>query len=105
MPAALAGPLERIRSALSTISLGQKVVIGLLGLGLVLGGFFFYRWVTDPTYAPLFSNLAPTDAAAIVDELNPAGGYYELAGGGGAIMRSEERRVGREGRSRGAPSH
>jgi flagellar M-ring protein FliF len=86
MPAALAGPLERIRSALSTISLGQKVVIGLLGLGLVLGGFFFYRWITAPTYAPLFSNLASTDASAIVDELNAAGVSYELADGGGTIM-------------------
>jgi flagellar M-ring protein FliF len=86
MPAALAGPLERIRSALSTISLGQKVVIGLLGLGLVLGGFFFYRWITAPTYAPLFSNLASTDASAIVDELNAAGVSYELSDGGGTIM-------------------
>ena len=86
MPAALAGPLERIRSALSTISLGQKVVIGLLAAGLVLGGFFFYRWITAPTYAPLFSNLASTDASAIVDELNAAGVAYELADGGGTIM-------------------
>ncbi len=36
MPAALAGPLERIRSAFSTVSLGQKVVIGLLAAGLLL---------------------------------------------------------------------
>ncbi len=86
MPAARAGPLERIRSALSTISLGQKVVIGLLGLGLVLGGFVFYRWITAPTYAPLFSNLASTDASAIVDELTAAGVSYELADGGGTIM-------------------
>jgi flagellar M-ring protein FliF len=86
MPAALAGPLERIRSALSTISLGQKVVIGLLAAGLVLGGFFFYRWITAPTYAPLFSNLASTDASAIVDELNAAGVSYELADGGGTIL-------------------
>jgi flagellar M-ring protein FliF len=86
MPAALAGPLGRLRSALSTISLGQKVVIGLLVVGLLLGGFFFYRWITAPTYAPLFSNLASTDASAIVDELNAAGVAYELADGGGTIM-------------------
>ncbi|MFW3170463.1 flagellar basal-body MS-ring/collar protein FliF [Geodermatophilus sp. CPCC 206100] len=86
MPAALAGPLERIRSTLSTISLGQKVVIGLLAVGLLLGGFFFVRWSTAPTLAPLFSNLASTDASAIVDELNAAGVAYELADGGGTIM-------------------
>ncbi|NEK57832.1 flagellar M-ring protein FliF [Geodermatophilus sabuli] len=86
MPAALAGPLERIRSTLSTISLGQKVVIGLLAVGLLLGGFFFVRWSTAPTMAPLFSNLASSDASAIVDELNAAGVAYELADGGGTIM-------------------
>src|SRR3954467_1134925 len=86
MPAALAGPLARIRSVLSTISLGQKVVIGLLAVGLLLGGFFFYNWITAPTYSPLFSNLASTDASAIVDELNAEGVTYELADGGATIM-------------------
>ena len=73
MPPCLAGPLARPRSVLSTISLGQKVVIGLLALGLLLGGFFFFRWITAPTYAPLFSNLASADASAIVDELERRG--------------------------------
>ena len=86
MPAALAGPLARIRSVLSTISLGQKVVIGLLAVGLLLGGFFFYSWITAPTYSPLFSNLASTDASAIVDELNAEGVSYDLADGGSTIM-------------------
>jgi flagellar M-ring protein FliF len=86
MPAALAGPLARIRSVLSTISLGQKVVIGLLAVGLILGGFFFYNWITAPTYSPLFSNLASTDASAIVDELNAEGVSYQLTDGGSTIM-------------------
>ncbi|MGY1815462.1 flagellar basal-body MS-ring/collar protein FliF [Blastococcus sp. SYSU D00820] len=86
MPAVLAGPLERLRSALSTISLGQKVVIGLLVVGLGLGGFYFYSWITAPTMAPLFSNLSSSDASAIVDELNAAGTTYELADGGQTIM-------------------
>ena len=86
MPAALAGPLARIRSVLSTISLGQKVVIGLLAVGLILGGFFFYTWITAPTLSPLFSNLASTDASAIVDELNAEGVSYQLADGGSTIM-------------------
>src|SRR5829696_4847502 len=82
MKSALAGTLERARSTFATISLGQKVVIGLL----LLGGFFFFRWITAPTQAPLFSNLASADASAIVDELNAAGVAYELADGGQTIM-------------------
>jgi flagellar M-ring protein FliF len=86
MKSALAGTVERARATLSTISLGQKVVIGLLAAGLLLGGFFFYSWITTPTQAPLFSNLASTDASAIVEELNAEGVTYELTDGGTTIM-------------------
>ncbi|OMQ16447.1 flagellar M-ring protein FliF [Modestobacter sp. VKM Ac-2676] len=91
MPAALAGPLERVRSMLSTISLGQKIVIGLLLAGLVLGGFVFTRWVTASTLSPLFSNLSSTDASAIVEELNAQGVAYELADGNGTIMVAQDK--------------
>ena len=86
MKSALAGTLERARSTFATISLGQKVVIGLLLVGLLLGGFFFFRWITAPTQAPLFSNLASSDASAIVDQLNAGGVAYSLADGGQTIM-------------------
>ncbi len=86
MKSALAGTLERTRSTFATISLGQKIVIGLLAAGLLLGAFYFYSWITAPTQSPLFSNLAATDAAAIVDELDAAGITYELADGGTTIM-------------------
>ncbi|WP_409332262.1 flagellar basal-body MS-ring/collar protein FliF [Trujillonella humicola] len=91
MPAALAGPLGRLRSALETISLGQKVVIGLLVAALGLGGFFFVKWITTPTMAPLFSNLAASDASAIVEELNAGGVSYDLADGGGTILVPKEK--------------
>jgi flagellar M-ring protein FliF len=86
MPAALAGPLKRVQTLLSTISLGQKIVIGLLLAGLVLGGFVFTRWITAPTMTPLFANLTSADASAIVEELNAEGVSYSLADGGQTIM-------------------
>jgi len=86
MPAALVGPLNRAKTLLATISLGQKIVIGLLLAGLVLGGFMFTRWITAPTMSPLYSNLASADASAIVEELNAEGVAYSLADGGGTIM-------------------
>ncbi|WP_369131852.1 flagellar basal-body MS-ring/collar protein FliF [Modestobacter sp. I12A-02662] len=90
MPAALAGPLDRVRSLWSTINVGQKIVIGLLVVGLALGGIFFYRWITAPTLSPLFSNLSSADASAIVEQLDAEGASYELADGGQTIMVSHE---------------
>lgn len=91
MPPFLARLWERAQSALSGISLGQRIVAILLVAGLALGGVFFTRWVSQPTYAPLFSNLASTDASAIVDELNAEGVKYELADGGGTVMVPKDR--------------
>lgn len=90
MPAALAGPLNRVKTLLSTISLGQKIVIGLLLAGLLLGGFMFTRWITAPTMTPLFSNLASADASSIVEELNAEGVSYSLADGGQTIMVAQD---------------
>src|SRR4051795_1715213 len=90
MPAAIVGPMNRVKTLLSTISLGQKIVIGLLLAGLVLGGFVFTRWITAPTMAPLFSNLASADASAIVEELNAEGVSYELADGGQTVMVAQD---------------
>ena len=94
MPAALAGPLNRAKSLLSTISVGQKIVIGLLVAGLLLGGFVFTRWITAPTMSPLFSNLASTDASAIVDELTAEGVAYQLTDGGQTIMVAQDQVYG-----------
>jgi flagellar M-ring protein FliF len=83
---AFAGPMDRARSVLSTISVGQKVVIGLLAAGLVLGGIIFTQWITAPTYSPLFTNLSATDAGAIKEELDAEGVDSTIEDGGQTIM-------------------
>jgi flagellar M-ring protein FliF len=50
----------------------------------------FTRWITAPTLTPLFSNLASSDASAIVEELNAEGVAYELADGGQTVMVAQD---------------
>ena len=40
------------------------------GLALILGSVFLMKWHSSPQYGPLYTNLAPSDASAIVDKLN-----------------------------------
>ncbi len=90
MPAALAGQLDRVRTTLATMTSQQKLLAGVLVLGLALGSFFFVRWVTTPTYEPLFSNLSSTDAAAITEELTAEGVAYQLQGADTILVPKEQ---------------
>lgn len=82
----LLGAARRAGRTFGDFTLGQKVVTVLAVLGLALGALLFNRWASTPTYAPLFSNLAATDASAIVDKLNSAGTPYKLTDGGATIL-------------------
>ena len=65
---------------------GQKAVTVAAALAIIVGGYMFSTWASKPSYAPLFTNLASSDASAIVDKLNSAHKPYKLADGGTAIL-------------------
>lgn len=77
---------ERTAGVLDGFTTGQKTTTVLAVLALVVAGAYFMRWAAAPTMAPLFSNLAPADAAAITGELDGMGATYELADGGRTIL-------------------
>jgi flagellar M-ring protein FliF len=78
--------LARLQGSFGSFTAGQKVVAVIGTIALALGGFMVFRWAAAPTYTPLFSNLAPADASAIVDQLTATGVPYEIGAGGGTIM-------------------
>jgi flagellar M-ring protein FliF len=78
--------MGRYQTTFRQFTAGQKVVAVIGTAALLLGGFMVFRWASAPTYAPLFSNLAPADASAVVNELDTQGVQYELADGGATIM-------------------
>ncbi len=78
--------LERARAVFADFTAGQKTVTALLVVGLVVGAYLFNGWASTPTYSPLFSNLAASDASAITDKLTAAKEPYRLADGGSTIL-------------------
>ncbi len=67
-------------------SAGQKIVTVATLLAIVVGGYLFSKWTSQVTYAPLYTNLAASDASAIVDKLNSAKEPYQLSQGGTEIL-------------------
>ena len=78
--------LTNLRATFTSFTLGQQVVSVIGTAAILLAAFLVFRWVSTPDYAPLYSNLAASDASAIVDELNAQGTPYELANGGSTVM-------------------
>ncbi|HEX2903043.1 MAG TPA: flagellar basal-body MS-ring/collar protein FliF [Jatrophihabitans sp.] len=65
---------------------GQKAVTVAAVVALIIGGFWFSSWAAKPSYAPLFTNLSPTDASGIIDKLNANKVPYQLAANGTEIL-------------------
>jgi flagellar M-ring protein FliF len=78
--------LQRFWRGFLAFTPGQKVVTVAVGLALVVGGFTFSSWASKPSYAPLFTNLAPADASGIIDKLNATKTPYKLAANGTSIL-------------------
>ena len=82
----MSGPLGRARGLLAGFTNGQRGVIVVVVLALVLGAFGLSRWAAQPTWTPLFSNVSDTDANAIVEQLRAKGVEYQLTAGGRTIL-------------------
>src|SRR4051794_41319079 len=65
---------------------GQRAVLAVAVVGIVLVAVLLTRFAAQPTWSPLFSNLSATDASAVVDQLKSQGAQYQLTNGGGTVL-------------------
>lgn len=77
---------QRLWTEFRKFTPGQKLVTVAALAALVVGGYFMLTWKATPSYAPLYTNLAPSDASAIIDKLNSSGTSYQLGAGGTEIL-------------------
>lgn len=80
------GAFTRLQRTFAAFTAGQKVVAVLGIAALLVAGVMTFRWAATPSYAPLFNELAPADASAVVEQLEADGTPYELADGGATVM-------------------
>jgi flagellar M-ring protein FliF len=77
---------NRAKELFAGFTPGQRTVLGIAVLAVVLGGWLFTKWAATPQYAPLYSNLDPSDASEITEELTARGVPYQLGANGTAVM-------------------
>src|SRR5579875_794223 len=65
---------------------GQKAVTIAAVAAVVIGAIAFLSLSGKPTYAPLFTNLQPSDAAAVTAKLQSDNVPFQLADGGSTVM-------------------
>jgi len=82
----LAKVRESAKRFASGFTPGQKAVT-IAAVGAVLVGAFIFMSVSSkPTYAPLFTNLQPSDAANITAKLTSSNVPFQLTDGGATVM-------------------
>jgi flagellar M-ring protein FliF len=77
---------DRSKEIVAGFSSGQKTVVVVAVLAVVVGGYLFMSWASQPSYVPLFSNLSSSDAAAITQKLAANKVPYELSEGGQQVL-------------------
>ena len=86
MPPFVSNLAGRFTGVANGFTMAQKT-LAIIGVAvLVLGGVALTTWLTKPSYAPLFSALAPADASAIVTQLKTDNIPYQLVNGGSTIL-------------------
>lgn len=86
MPQQITTAFAKMIAAIREFTVAQRT-LALIGLAIVtVAAIALGTWLSKPQMQPLYTDLAPADASAIVDQLNSAGVTYELANGGGTIM-------------------
>ena len=56
---------RRAAAVWSGFTSGQKTMLGLAIVGVVVGGYLFTQWAAQPTWTPLYGNLSASDASAV----------------------------------------
>jgi flagellar M-ring protein FliF len=82
----MTGAVDRSRTMFRGFTPGQRAMLVVAAIGLVLGAVVLSRFAAQPTWTPLFSNLSASDAGAVVDQLKSQGVQYQLSNGGGTIL-------------------
>ena len=75
-----------MKTLIANLSLTQRITIAIVALAAVGGIYALVHYQKEADFKPLFTGVAPEDAAAIVQKLREGGIDYRLPEGGGSVL-------------------
>ncbi len=75
-----------MKKLIANLSLTQRITIAVVALAAVIGIYALVHYQKEGDFKPLFTGVAPEDAAAIVQKLRESGVEYRLPEGGGSVL-------------------
>ena len=78
--------MDQITGLITGLSLKQRISIIVAALAVAAGMYIFVRVKHEDDFRPLYTSMAPEDAAGVVQKLRETGVEYRLAENGGAVM-------------------
>ena len=82
---------ERVSDKWSSLTTAKRSAAVVIGLAVIFAATLLFRGVGQVQYAPLFTQLNPSDASAVVEKLKEAGVTYKLGDQGGSVLVPEQR--------------
>src|SRR5579863_7735741 len=78
--------MDQIKRLLDSLTLKQKVWMGVVALASILMVYSLVHWQEERDYKPLYTDLAADDAGAVLAKVREAGVPYRLAEGGTTVL-------------------
>jgi len=78
--------MDQIKKLVQSLSALQRAMIVAAAAAVVAGLMAFSHWRRESDFRPLYTSLAPEDAAAVVEKLKQSGVEYRLGDNGAAVL-------------------
>ena len=78
--------MEQFRKLIASLTLGQRIMLVAAALLVVAGIVGLVHWRKESDFRPLFTNIAPEDAGAVIQKLRESGTEYRLDQGGTTVL-------------------
>jgi len=82
---------SQVTRLLRALTVQQRWTIGIVTALVLVGMYGFLRWQRESNFRPLFTDLAPEDAAPVLQKLKEDGVAYRLTNNGAIISVPDDR--------------